>query len=107
MRRKNAVHGTDTFRHIVLHTLAAEIGRKRSSSVSGLLWSRGHLGFGRSRSSRLGLGGLGCGFVEEFEQAGLIGTKLLALGTIEPAQQLIEPMLHAAQFAIARAEQIE
>jgi hypothetical protein len=46
-------------------------------------------------------------FVEEFEQARLIGTELLALGTVEPAKQLIEAMLHAAEFAISRAKQVE
>jgi len=45
-------------------------------------------------------GGLGH-FAEEFEQTGLIGTELFALGTVEPAQQLIEAMLHAAQFPVA------
>ena len=43
---------------------------------------------------------VGCGLeaAEEFEQAGLIRAELLALGAIEPTQQLIQTMLHAAKW---------
>jgi hypothetical protein len=92
--------------HIVLDALAAEVIGQRASTVPLLLGPRG------CRLSRRNIwlrrSGFGSGdFVEEFKQAGLIGTELLALRTVESAEQLIEAMANAVQFAITRAKQIE
>ena len=47
----------------------------------------------RGRAGRVRLGRV-------VEQGGLVGPRALGLGAVEPAEELVEPVPHAAEFAV-------
>ena len=83
------------FGNIVNDALALQVRRQTSPTVALLLPTRHRLGLDRNRNARRGV------FRGSLEERRLIGSEVLAFGTVEPTQELIEPLLHAAQFLIA------
>jgi len=87
------------FEQVVNDAFADQVVRQFPTSVALLLGRRFRFQFGGKawrRRRRLGL----IDFAQESQETGLIGPELLALGAIQSTQQLIEPLLDAAQFAV-------
>jgi hypothetical protein len=84
------------FGHIVNDALALQVGRQTTSAVALPLRTGNRLGFDGKRSR-----GWQDGFRGPFKETWLVGAEVFAFGTVEPTQELIELLPHAAQFLIA------